>query len=96
MDAGSAFCADVTWIRNRSITVGCTDELFCPAAPVTRLAMAAFLRRLGEVVLPRNVVWVAPHGGQFQSIQAAIDHVAAFGFPAHSVVRVAPGIYVVP
>ena len=40
------------------------------------------------------MVWVAPHGGQFQSIQAAIDHVAAFGFLAHSVVKVAPGIYV--
>ena len=92
VDAGSPFCPNVAWIKSRAITLGCTATLYCPSEPVSRLAMAAFLSRLGDVVLPPNVVWVAPVGGQFQSIQAAIDYVFANG-KTPAVVKVAPGTY---
>lgn len=93
VDDSDLFCPNVTWMKNRSITLGCTTELYCPTAPVTRLAMAAFLNRLGKVLLPPNVVWVGHDGGQFQSIQAAIDHVASQPFNAPGLVKVAPGEY---
>ena len=92
VDTSSPFCVNVEWIKNRGITLGCGGTLYCPNDPVTRLAMAAFLSRLGDVVLPPNVVWVAPTGGQFQSIQAAIDDVFANG-KTPAVVQVAPGTY---
>jgi len=50
VDDSSPFCADVTWIANRGITLGCDVGLYCPNAAVTRLAMAAFLHRLGELL----------------------------------------------
>jgi len=87
------FCPNVAWLKNRNITLGCEASLYCPSAPVSRLAMAAFLNRLGNVLLPPNVVWVAPVGGQFQSIQAAIDHVVAHAGFSPSLVKVAPGAY---
>jgi hypothetical protein len=86
------FCPNVAWIKSRGVTLGCTATLYCPDLAVSRLAMAAFLSRLGDVVLPPNVVWVAPVGGQFQSIQAAIDYVFASG-KTPAVIKVAPGTY---
>ena len=50
VDDASTFCANVTWIKNRGITLGCTANQYCPDAPVTRLQMAAFMNRLGNVV----------------------------------------------
>lgn len=45
----SAFCANVTWLRNRAITLGCiSTTLYCPDDLVTRLQMAAFLNRLAD------------------------------------------------
>lgn len=52
VDAASAFCADVQWIRNRAVTTGCTATAYCPDAPVTRLQMAAFMGRLGRALQP--------------------------------------------
>ncbi|GIK87139.1 MAG: hypothetical protein BroJett026_26200 [Betaproteobacteria bacterium] len=46
------FCTSVQWIRNRGVTVGCTPTLYCPNDPVTRLQMAAFMQRLGNVLTP--------------------------------------------
>ena len=47
------FCPNVEWVKNRGITLGCTSStLYCPADPVTRLAMAAFLNRLGTAMTP--------------------------------------------
>ena len=86
------FCPNVAWIKSRGITLGCTARLYCPDIAVSRLAMAAFLNRLGDVVLPPNVIWVASVGGQFQSIQAAIDYVFANG-KTPAVIKVAPGTY---
>jgi hypothetical protein len=88
-----AFCPNVTWIKNRTITLGCDVGLYCPTAAVSRLALAAFLNRLGDVVLPPNVIWVAPAGGQFQSIQAAIDYAATLPPAPRRLVKVAPGTY---
>lgn len=52
VDATNPFCRDVEWLRNRAITQGCTPFAFCPADPVTRLTMAAFLDRLGGTIGP--------------------------------------------
>lgn len=88
------FCANVAWIKNRNITLGCSSATqYCPNDVATRLAMAAFLNRLGDVVLPPNVIWVAPTGGMFQSIQAAIDYAATLPAEPPRLVKVAPGTY---
>jgi hypothetical protein len=49
------FCTNVTWIKNRQITVGCTPTTYCPYLSVSRLAMAAFMNRLGNVLTPAVV-----------------------------------------
>ena len=47
VDDASAFCGNVAWLKNRAITLGCTPATnYCPGAPVSRLAMAAFLKEL--------------------------------------------------
>jgi len=52
VDTSSGFCTDVEWIKNRRVTLGCTTTEYCPNDPVTRLQMAAFLHRIGEVLQP--------------------------------------------
>lgn len=48
------FCGDVTWLKNRQVTLGCSStSTFCPTDPVIRLSMAAFMNRVGDVVAPR-------------------------------------------
>lgn len=53
LDLGSPFCPNVEWLRNRAITLGCTATTYCPGDAVSRLAMAAFLNRLGNALEPR-------------------------------------------
>ena len=49
----SPFCPNVEWLKNRSITLGCTStSTYCPDDPVTRLSMAAFMNRLGVALEP--------------------------------------------
>lgn len=49
----TAFCPSVQWLKNRAITLGCTSTtLYCPTGTVTRLAMAAFMNRLGKALTP--------------------------------------------
>ena len=48
----SGFCPDIVWLKNRQITLGCTATEFCPNDAVIRLSMAAFMKRLGDVVTP--------------------------------------------
>lgn len=48
----SGFCSSIEWIRNRGVTVGCTATEYCPDANVTRMQMAAFMRRLGDTLTP--------------------------------------------
>ena len=52
VDDTSAFCPNVEWMKNRGITLGCAVNLYCPNDLVTRLAMAAFMNRLGESLFP--------------------------------------------
>ncbi len=52
VDSADLFCPNVEWLRNRGITLGCTASTYCPNEPVTRLAMAAFLNRLGNATSP--------------------------------------------
>jgi hypothetical protein len=60
--APGGFCGNVTWIKNRQVTVGCSATTYCPFEPVTRLQMAAFMMRLGRVLVP-NVVSATDSGG---------------------------------
>ena len=50
VDSTSIFCANVLWIKNRSVTFGCLANFYCPNDPVTRLQMAAFMNRLGTAL----------------------------------------------
>jgi hypothetical protein len=59
---GSPFCANVEWLGNRSITQGCTVGSYCPEATVSRLAMAAFMNRLGTALTPRTTLLDAAPG----------------------------------
>lgn len=52
VDSTSAFCPNVEWLRNRAVTLGCGPAAYCPAGGVSRLAMAAFMNRLGDVLVP--------------------------------------------
>lgn len=47
------FCTAVEWLKNRSITLGCTVSTYCPGNAVTRASMALFLNRLGTALTPR-------------------------------------------
>jgi len=47
-------CANIQWIYNRSITLGCGANLYCPAALVRRDQMAAFMNRLGNVTFQQG------------------------------------------
>jgi hypothetical protein len=55
--AHAPFCANVEWLKNRGITLGCASppnppNSYCPNDPVTRLSMAAFMNRLGTALTP--------------------------------------------
>jgi len=59
VDPNSAFCGNVHWIKNRSVTLGCISAtLYCPNDAVPRVAMAAFMNRhgtaLSAIVLSRQ------------------------------------------
>ena len=58
----SGFCQEITWLKNRQITLGCNATEYCPDDAVSRLSMAAFMNRLGNVVTP-VVLSVEDSGG---------------------------------
>lgn len=63
VDDSSSFCPNVDWLKNRGITLGCTSAtLYCPGDPVSRLAMAALLNRLGTALTPTT------HANEFQDL----------------------------
>ena len=90
VEDASPFCADVAWIANRGITLGCGPGLYCPNAAVNRLSMAAFLRRLGEITYERQM------GTQFTQTTplapGATQVVSSYGWPLgwHVLWRVVP------
>jgi len=48
-----SFCPSVDWLKNRSITLGCTSATtFCPTDVVNRAQMALFMNRLGVALTP--------------------------------------------
>ena len=53
-DVGTSdsFCPSVQWLKNRSITTGCTQTAYCPFSNVTRAQMALFMERLGTALMP--------------------------------------------
>jgi len=64
VDSSSGFCPNVEWIKNRSITLGCTSAtLYCPDAVVSRIAMAAFMNRLGTALTPVHIRVESPLAG---------------------------------
>src|SRR5437899_5273006 len=94
--AADGICPDVLWMKTRGITLGCTATQYCPNTAVTRASMALFMHRLGNALQPAGVVLVAASGGDYTSIQAAIDAAAAAlpPSPTHNVVvKIAPGNY---
>jgi hypothetical protein len=58
----AGFCSSVEWIKNRGVTTGCGGTNYCPDAAVSRLAMAAFMTRLGTALTPVQVRVDAPVG----------------------------------
>ena len=55
------FCTATLWMKNRGVTLGCTNALYCPGDVVTRASMALFMNRLGTALTP-----------QFQNRQSAM------------------------
>jgi len=55
VDDTSAFCPNVAWLKNRSITLGCRTGFYCPNESVTRLQMAAFMNRLGTALMGQEL-----------------------------------------
>ncbi|HEX4883290.1 MAG TPA: S-layer homology domain-containing protein [Casimicrobiaceae bacterium] len=55
VDSTDPFCPSVEWLKNRGITTGCAVGQYCPTAPVSRLAMAGFMKRLGDALQPEFV-----------------------------------------
>lgn len=72
--AGSFFCTNVEWLKNRAITGGCTDTTYCPNDFVLRSQMAAFLNRLGDKIIGQPVS-VNLRGGPITLASLAFDNV---------------------
>ena len=54
VQASDPFCGFVTWTAENGISLGCdvidaNHRLYCPAAVVSRVQMAAFMNRLGSI-----------------------------------------------
>src|SRR5688572_26223610 len=54
VSAQDAFCTNVQWMYNRGITLGCTATTYCPSQFVSRIQMAAFMNRLGNVTFQQG------------------------------------------
>ncbi len=50
VSTADSYCPNVAWLKNRAVTLGCTGNTYCPNDPVTRLAMALFMNRLGKAL----------------------------------------------
>lgn len=60
VDDADPFCINVTWMKNRGVTLGCAVGLYCPGGAVSRLAMAAFLNRMANLITAP--IWVDANG----------------------------------
>lgn len=69
------FCNNVTWMKNRQVTLGCEDgTVYCPNQSVTRLQMALFMNRVGNTLTP-DVVTIQDSGGSLDISTPAPVHV---------------------
>jgi hypothetical protein len=91
MGAGAQFCNEVQWLYNRSVTLGCTLGSYCPADPVSRIGMAAFMNRLGSALapvdLPPSTGVFAPSLGTPKVVCTTPDF-AVVGFPRRAFVQI--------
>jgi hypothetical protein len=87
----SGFCPSIEWVRNRSITLGCVSStLYCPSQAVNRLAMAAFLNRLGVALTPVELAAVDPPGPRLLAGNPVLCSTSDFvvtGFPRRAYVN---------
>ena len=87
--AADPFCPNVEWLKNRSITLGCTDSShYCPAATVNRLSMAAFMNRLGTALTPATLYQEAAPGAVTISA-AGTEYCVTAAFPVTGFPRAA-------
>ncbi len=66
----SVFCASVSWMKNRAVTLGCGGPNYCPTDNVIRLSMAAFMKRFGDALSGVALLKAEASGG-------ALDFAAA-------------------
>lgn len=84
VDGASTFCPNVEWLKNREVTLGCATGLYCPNTSVSRLAMAAFMNRLGTALTPQQLTVDAAPGGVDLDASAVIcetANMAISGYP---------------
>ena len=87
--ASDSFCPNVEWLKNRAITLGCTDTThYCPTANVTRLAMAAFMNRLGTALTP-SIVFQDAAPGAITITTTGTEHCITPAFPVTGYPRAA-------
>jgi hypothetical protein len=80
----SLFCPNVEWLKNRSITLGCGANQYCPTEAVSRLAMAAFMNRLGTALTPVQLRRDTAPGGVDLDVTQVVCQTGDFavvGFP---------------
>jgi hypothetical protein len=91
VDDGSGFCANVEWVRNRAVTLGCAAGSYCPGDAVSRLQMAAFMNRLGTALTPVQLAVDTAPGAIDLDANAVVCQTGAFavsGFPRRAYVDV--------
>lgn len=84
-----SFCPSVEWIKNRQVTLGCAATTYCPTNSVTRLAMAAFMNRLGNALTPMQVRVDTTPGAIDLDAHAVVcqsGDIAIAGFPRQAIV----------
>ncbi len=80
---GSPFCPNVEWLGNRAVTLGCTATSYCPDTDVSRLAMAAFMNRLGIALTSAPVLVEASPGALDPDAQPVVCTTAALPFATY-------------
>jgi hypothetical protein len=87
VDQASPFCPNVQWMKNRGVTIGCTTTtVYCPNDPTTRLQMAVFMNRLGNVLTETpTVVEQGSAGGNpdANSVVCQTANMAAANYERH-------------
>ena len=77
-----AYCSAVTFVKNKGVTLGCTDSShYCPNDNVTRLQMALFLQRMGKGG-PNNTLGDSTTtigGGDFNSVSSTYSTIGGGG-----------------